>query len=485
MSKTSPASVFSSSFDKWSKDLWSMVHFLKTENEEFQEDYLEVSLALRRQFLRAKITRSGWDQSRFVKKFLELWRARIRSLSKRQGLGLGTGPEEMEFIDQIILFVVSKQGGKIQDLAKWLGIPFETVKKRAFEAMLDFQKVDFNQRKYLDRDCVRNDLYRLNKIYNYEWKDPLKLYTKESHKLHAEKCPRCQKVNSAIQESILKLESIQIRKMPQVFSELLDSEMKSSFKVVSLDSLALWPWYLKTPIQMALVGLVLFSLINLPYLGDMYPGFEKTQKKASEVANSTLQKFEGLWEKGISAFDSARTAVYEKWIAARQVEKIPVESPPTDVEKVASVEPPPLVTPEPMVLESPPTPVPPVTKPVIVAQPQKAPVKVTPQPTDEEVQSAKIFFRWGAFSRDLPLQTSQMLELLQKYGAFKAGDLELGAGYKGGSYFHFTVKEENLQQLIADIKKIGLVDFTQSSAKSDRLTDKGYKRVVFLLAPSR
>jgi hypothetical protein len=460
-------SPFLSEFRNWSQDFWSLVHFLKTESEEYQDEFLEISQSLRRQFIRSRLLRQPWTQHDFPKRFFQLWRTKIKSISKRTGIGLENGQEENAFLEQVFLFSLVQKDWSLEKVAFWTQIPVEALKKRTFNSLLKFSQLKPVEKIYLDRDCIKNDLYRLDFVLQLKWKDPLNLYSVEHHVKHANRCVRCMKVNSAIETSLRDLKNKPKLKPSEEFSEVLEREMNSSFKFVSMDGLTLWPWYLKTPVQMAVMSLVLFGLMSIPYVGDFFPHFRRTHLSS--------------W---VESLRQLQGDLYTRWESIRNYELISSsEKPPEKAAEVSKVEIQPEKVTEIVVAKTEAKIVP--EKTVVAPKPTSQPqVERKAEAVPTAVSPARVFFRWGAFSRDLKLQTTTVLEILAKYGAVKSGDLALGAQYKGGSYFHFAVKEENFDALVEEIKKIGLIDFTQSSAKSDRATEVGFKRVVFLMVPN-
>ncbi len=464
---------FLKEFEEWMSEIWIAVHFLRNDSEVLFDDFLETGLALRRIYLRDTVFKKKWSSESIPVFFMGLWRQRLRSLAKRDGWGLDSGPEENEFIGNLILFCLVKKKMNFSEAARWVGVSNETLKRRAFQKLLEFAKLSPKETHVESRECVKNDLYRMDVEFSSDWKDPLKVYTKQDHTKHAMTCHRCQRVNEHIRGAINEIQNLKSAVMPLNSRETIESELSSSFKIFSLDSLALWPWYLKTPVQMAFMGLLIFTLLSVPFIGDLFPGLVPSQKTISRVADKTWVSISGFWKQTLDQVQSSKVPELEKF-----------KEPP--VSSVVAVESQAIVTSQSTQEFFPDVPMP--LRPSIVRNPPKVETAARPPQipeNDQDLKNARIFFRWGAFSGDLVTQTQLILEILQKYGATKAGDLELGAAYKGGSYFHFSVKEESLPALVADIRKIGLVDFTQSSAKSDRITESGMKRVVFLLAPSR
>jgi hypothetical protein len=78
-------------------------------------------------------------------------------------------------------------------------------------------------------------------------------------------------------------------------------------------------------------------------------------------------------------------------------------------------------------------------------------------------------------------EVQNLLGILQRYNAEKAGELDLGAEYRGGRYFHFSVKKEDFPKLLEELRTTDLENFTNVKARSDRQSKEGYTRIVFLL----
>jgi hypothetical protein len=219
---------------------------------------------------------------------------------------------------------------------------------------------------------------------------------------------------------------------------------------------------------MATLGLLIYATLSVPYIGSFYPEFKTKQK---EVTDNLGQHLGGLLEQVSGVFTQAPVQT----AANPTPDPIPESEPVRVVEATQS---PPLSE---LPVMPPPTQTAPLNlKPIVKEAEVKARIaNVEPAPARGE----RIFYRWGAFSSTLSIDTQKLVEILSQYQAEKAGDLGLGEQYRGGSYFHFMIPNENFDALVEAIRNSGITQFTNSRATSDRLTPPGKRRIVFLVKP--
>jgi hypothetical protein len=124
-------------------------------------------------------------------------------------------------------------------------------------------------------------------------------------------------------------------------------------------------------------------------------------------------------------------------------------------------------------------------KPVATAPIPSPPLAVkTPEVSAAAVGTSKIFFRWGARAQDPDRVTQKVLAWLKDLGAINAGELEFGAIYRGGRYFHFMIPKTAYTSLLGNIKTLPLTDFTDSAADSERVIQGDQSRIVFWIGPT-
>ena len=67
--------------------------------------------------------------------------------------------------------------------------------------------------------------------------------------------------------------------------------------------------------------------------------------------------------------------------------------------------------------------------------------------------------------------------------AVAAGELELGAFYRGGRYFHFRIPTENWDAFEEEVLQLSLKSFSRTRVDSGRNERPGMRRAVFLIRP--
>ena len=67
----------------------------------------------------------------------------------------------------------------------------------------------------------------------------------------------------------------------------------------------------------------------------------------------------------------------------------------------------------------------------------------------------------------------------------KAGELDLGAEYRGGRYFHFNVTQADYEAVVSEVREVQLVDFSATRTLSDRKDENGKIRIVFWVGPTK
>jgi hypothetical protein len=108
-----------------------------------------------------------------------------------------------------------------------------------------------------------------------------------------------------------------------------------------------------------------------------------------------------------------------------------------------------------------------------------------PTPTASTGNGKTYFYRWGARSDDPDLISASLIKIITRYNALKAGELELGAEYRGGRYFHFTIDQGKYEALVSEIRDVHLEGFSATRTESDRKDEQGRIRIVFWVGPTK
>jgi hypothetical protein len=256
-----------------------------------------------------------------------------------------------------------------------------------------------------------------------------------------------------------------------------------------------WPWWVQVPVQVSLVVIVVMGVLSVPYVGEWVPLLSpKTAQvdnlpvDSKEPISAVTEKAEGLPQP--APVEAVEVAATPSHTTPPQVTRyFPFETPFYDptVQPRIIAGPPAQTSPQPLAVE----PAKPEASPVASAPPSTpvpprvAQVAVAPSEPKTVTTADRIFFRWGAFAGELDVVTPQIIEMLNRYGAERAGELELGSQYRGGRYFHFSVGEASFESLMSELRGLAITEFTNTQAIStDRRTAPGQRRVVFLIRPN-
>jgi hypothetical protein len=370
------------------------------------------------------------------------------------------------------------------------------------------------------RDCARNDLYLLDVLTRQVWSDRLGIYPQSHFERHLGECVRCRRVFERTQQYQLGLKSSRLLELP---ASLQWQVSPPADLVPALTGLSRFPLPARVVGTLGVVVLVFLGVISTPYLGD----FLKPKKPAPQTAEAPAPEIAPTPAPTVVAQNPAPTPVLAPEMpespeakdlkaalegattAAESEEKsgifarIPdrvmrfieekrrslTSKPAPEATKPfePSVVAPPIVAKAPEKVPEPPVASPPKatkpapeTKPVVaVAKPQTpvaAPVV--------SVGTSKIFFRWGARAEDPDRVTQKVLAWLKELGAINAGELEFGALYRGGRYFHFTIPKAAYATLLNNIKTLPLTDFTDAAAEGSRVIAGDQSRIVFWIGPT-
>jgi hypothetical protein len=120
------------------------------------------------------------------------------------------------------------------------------------------------------------------------------------------------------------------------------------------------------------------------------------------------------------------------------------------------------------------------TATIPTSQPQESSVAQTvPSAPVAAAKSAKrqgYVYRLVMFTDQVDEITPQIVALIQSNGGEKAGEVELGWRRKGGSYFHFTLPQQNYAIVIEGLKKFG--NFNIVKSEHPRVMPEGVERFI-------
>ena len=361
----------------------------------------------------------------------------------------------------ILLRGLFVEGLAWSQLAYLLRLSEARVRALSFDALLE----EVSPEDLLDRptrDCARNDLYLLDVITRQAWVDRMGIYPPKVFESHLGECTRCRRVFDRTESYRNLLLRTRIARLPEPldWSEVPQAEIETR-------RLPRFPLPMQVLGTLGIVVLIFAGVISTPYLGQYLRAVKKrapiletreevtppppqtitpptTQPTTQPPVETALLK-ELLDESGSEAAKSDDTIQLPTRILRFMEQKKPVATAP---------------------IPSPPLAV-------------KA-----PEVSAAAVGTSKIFFRWGARAQDPDRVTQKVLAWLKDLGAINAGELEFGAIYRGGRYFHFMIPKTAYTSLLGNIKTLPLTDFTDSAADSERVIQGDQSRIVFWIGPT-
>lgn len=112
------------------------------------------------------------------------------------------------------------------------------------------------------------------------------------------------------------------------------------------------------------------------------------------------------------------------------------------------------------------------TPTVSQGQPAQQQAAVAPKPPKRQ----GYVYRLVMFTDQVDAITPQIVALIQSNGGEKAGEVELGWRRKGGSYFHFTLPQQNYAVVTEELKKFS--DFNIVKSEHPRVMPEGVERFI-------
>ncbi len=391
---------------KWAPTLWSLVCFQAPPTEDLESEFVE---ALRGTYYSLRIRGAKKDENSIAAAFIRVW---AKLSAKNNFDGLWTWEERVLFLG---LFRFS---WTIDQLGFFLKKNSSHITMRTLDLLSRQIGGSAEDGKHLSRDCVSFDLFVIDCILKREWKDPLNFFTKEKLLQHETKCPRCKQFGRNLVAQIFSIRDLPLVQLDPKILDRIKLDQDSTSGWLAKNWLSQWPWYVKLPLQLVLASIVVFLILAIPYVGDLFPKPHKTTVK-------------------------------------KEAEQM-----------VRSEAPLPQVSPSPE------------STPVAVASP-------TPKVPIASSKQEKLLYTWWASADDFEGQGEKILAILNRHQAKQAGELGLGAVNRGGKYYHFSVKTEDLDSLKSEILSLEIKNFRETNASSNRKTPIEFRRVVFLLSPPK
>lgn len=364
----------------------------------------------------------------------------------------------------------------------------------------------------VERGCAMLDIHLLEYLRGDGWNDPLSLYGKSDLLKHSQSCARCRAVVEGAQSTFSELqeESASFRQkiVATDFSPAASvARQKDSFKEEPQSESELstpWSWA-----QVSAQGVVFAVLVGAVLL--IAPKHEELKRGILQLSQSPLsllpQKPE-LGTENVTGNSAEDLAKIESQAAAKETENLEegeaesaqveaLEVDQGEQELAISAEEPEFVPPmEALVLLSSADPLAENSSETVDSEleaneavsdlasavTQKS---ASSQKQTEQLETTKVFFRWGARAEDPDRVALKVLEMMNEISVTNVSEFSLGADYKGGKYFHFTVTTDDYKGLLSKIRSLPLTDFTYSQSKGSRDVPIDRSRVVLWIGPSR
>jgi hypothetical protein len=398
------------------------------------EEWQELSLRARRYFER----HPNLSSAQKVKWLLAQWLQRL-------------GLDKNDYPHDLMLRTLLLHNYSWPELAQVFSMTVAQAKSKTFEVLLE--EVDsaclFSRP---TRDCARNDLYLIDKLVGLKWDHSLNLYSSYDFERHLTECERCKNLYSSAQNHInkIKISFVENQKQFQIEKIGRRDMGDSSFPLGDLG----WSSVVTRAGSLFVGALLIFgAVLVMPNWQSLSDGFEKKWSQA-QIYWAQRKKT----EQTVEAPNDAQIA------SAEAVEPVEFEA-----DFVAQKEEAPIATQQKSTTE------------VFVRKEPEPPPPATPTQTT----TTRAFYRWGARAEDPDRIASLVLAMIKKQSAENAGELDFGAEYRGGRYFHFMVDKKDYESLLVDIKALPLTDFTDAAAESDRRIPAHRARVVLWIGPAR
>lgn len=338
------------------------------------------------------------------------------------------------------------------------------------------------------RECAMLDIHLLEFLRGDAWEDPLGVYSKVHLKRHAQSCSRCKELCQKAEQLCASIQEESVRLQQKIvakdFVVASSSPQEASSNVEETSIPLSWT-------RVSLQGLSFALLVGFVIL--LAPNHERIKDGFIDLTQSIVQPLDQAEKVGLveneAPVQEAPVQSADVEASVSQAEPEPVEVEPEDrVEQVSEVaKDDSFVLPsEPLVLMSSASPLPKNAaseKPTALAESKAA--KTSAATTQNKVETTRVFFRWGARAEDPDRVALKVLEMMNKISVTNVSEFSLGADYKGGKYFHFTVPTGDYKGLLSEIRSLPLTDFTYSQSRGSRDVPIDQSRVVLWIGPSR
>lgn len=449
--------VFLERFRARGGDLWKIAFHSAASPENAVEDFVSVLQMVRRRS-DASLRRASEDE--WLRRFLREW-MRIQKES--------APADASETRDRALLAALFVTTWKPEDVSYRTETSLSLVRGRARQAL--FRLAGFGVRdRAQTRDCVRSDLRLFDELLGLRWKDPLRLFTEQKMQAHRDTCSRCRRVSEGCADVLEKLRETSVPAVPRAAQALVEEKGALGSRLPVVSGFATWPWYVRFSMQLLAATMLVFFVVGVPYIGDLFPAFRRT-------ADVWKHSVETAWR----GLRPERKDVSE--VPPVVPPPVEVETPP-NVAKVETPAPPTVGTPAPVLAKGAPTPEKAPAPPALPAKTPAAPVAEVAggEPEDTSSFDAHVFYQWNARARGAADLTPRIVALFSKYGAENAGSLKFGSRYLGGYYYHFTIPEGSFAAFEKELKATMPIDGLKTqTARGVKARPKGRARIVFLL----
>lgn len=464
--------------DTWGPDLWQIAAASTREPSALTEDFVDAMLSFRRRHSQKFLRLSSEALSRL---FLKTW---ILSQRAKGSLGVRS-PLDSSAEDRALLAALFQANWPAAKAEEIFAFSASKLRFRALRALRYSGNAPALRSPAVSRDCHRAELVIIDRVLSTAWKDPMGFFGPEALDRHLQNCARCSALAASVDGRIEELRAVTYPSFEPAFAELRQA-------YAEVGGLGGWfstlPLGARLPIMGGVSAVVVFTVIAIPYLGDFFPVIgrwaDDIGESTSTFAKETAERFKSAPEAPVVAkaepelISSASTVVVSSAVAEVAAAKPMPVATPAAVSKPAVVA---VVTPPP------PAPVPPPAppKPVKVAVVAEEPKAKVPEGTPKADPSLKSFYQWTGEALDIETAVTALQKLLTETQAERAGDLTLGARYRGGRYFHFTIPEDSYETFRLEVEALGISNLAIARARGIKDRPVGRARIVFLVKEKR
>ncbi len=452
-------------FEDWKKqslqDFWLISQEFFSSDSDFVELLDRVSYQVKKGKLRSSVECDRYLFSLFLKTL---------------------GQKRRAVTEKIYLLALFKLNWPLEKLSSLTHEYTSKIKFLVTQSLKDRVSVELSSKK-LSQDCCRADLFLVDYLFDRSWKLPFKEnFSLLTLKNHLKSCDRCQAVVGAAEgiKSQLIYQDIKTFEYQYPFTKRISkNKVVKSFEFYQNFSL-----HWKGLIQVLLSIVLVFSIATIPFVGKFLIKQQQGAQSENEAKKGAVEKLDATWvdlalERDLISppwlvseqHDSPQSPPLAKFLNNYKAEEIAL----SQKNETVAVEPPKVEAPQAAKI---------LSNKNVVEEVVKTDIKTRSEIEEEnaaESDNQWIFYRWGAYAEELDVIVPKILSVLEINQAEKAGELDFGAEYRGGRYFHFSIKKELMRKVIDELKTLKLEGFTKVEAKSDRKNKEGHSRIVFLL----